>query len=246
MLSLLGEELMPGLFPNGEDCFTPKALPDGVQLIHGDTFTILPSMADGEVDIILSDPPYSDQTHDGARTGSWTKDGDVPEKLLTFDSITPEQFVEFARQAVRVAKRWVVTFCDWRYAHLLQEVGLVRLGAWMKVNPAPQFTGDRPAQGWEAVAILHRPGKKRWNGGGKAATWVYNKVAAEYSPAQKPLPFLRELVRLFSDPGETILDPFAGSATTLLAALQTGRKGIGIEKDEEQFRIAQKRLLTRR
>lgn len=234
--------LCGGLFRNDEDAYPVRHMPDGVQLIHGDCFQILSNMDDSSVDCVLSDPPYSSRTHEGARTGSWSRDGDSPNKLLTFDSITPEQFVEFARQAVRVSKRWVITFCDWRYAHLLEDVGLVRLGAWFKNNPAPQFTGDRPAQGWEAIAILHRPGKKRWNGGGKAATWIYNKVNAEDHPSQKPLDILRDIIEKFSDPGETILDPFAGSASTGVACIQTGRSFVGIEKDEKFFQVAQKRL----
>lgn len=236
---------MSGFFIDGKDSFIPKTIPKELQLIHGDCFEILPTMEDGEVDCVISDPPYSTQTHEGARTGSWTKRGAVPEKLLTFDSITPEQFVEFARQAVRVAKRWVITFCDWKYAHLLEEVGLVRLGCWTKPAPAPQFTGDRPAQGWEAIAILHRPGKKKWNGGGKAAVWNYNRVNATWHTAQKPLDLMQTLVKLFSDRGETILDPFCGSGSTLVAAMQTGRKGIGIEKDEKMYLKAQERILGR-
>lgn len=237
---------VPGFFPNNEDSYAPVFLPDGIELIHGDAFAILPSMADESCDVVITDPPYSSSTHDGARTGSWSQGGDSPHKLLTFNSITPEQFVEFAKQAVRVSKRWVITFCDWRYAHLLEDIGLVRLGCWTKVSPAPQFTGDRPAQGWEAIAILHRPGKKRWNGGGRAAVWRYNKVRAEHSAAQKPLSLMRDLVRLFSDPGETILDPFCGGATTLVAAMQTGRKAIGIEKDQKQFEVAQNRVFQRK
>lgn len=237
---------MNGFFRDNEDSFSPQNLPETIQLIHGDCFNILSQMDDASVDLVLSDPPYSSKTHEGARTGSWSKDGDTPDKLLTFDSITPDEFVEFSHQAVRVSKRWVITFCDWRYAHLLEDVGLVRLGAWVKGNSSPQFTGDRPAQGWEAIAILHRPGKKRWNGGGKAATWHYNKVNAEWHPSQKPLPLLRNLIHLFSDPGETVLDPFMGSGGTVLASLQMGRRAIGIEKDEKYYRIAQERLLQRR
>jgi site-specific DNA-methyltransferase (adenine-specific) len=58
--------------------------------------------------------------------------------------------------------------CEWRHASKFEEAGLplVRLGVWIKPNGAPQFTGDRPGTGWEAVAILHRSGKKKWNGGG--------------------------------------------------------------------------------
>ena len=235
-----------GFFPDGTDDITPKVLPEGVKLVHGDCFPLMEKMGDGEVDIILTDPPYSTQTHDGARTGTWSKKGSTPDKLLTFDSITPEQFVLFAQHAVRIAKRWVITFCDWKYAHLLEDLGLVRLGVWVKGNPAPQFTGDRPSQGWEAVAILHRDGKKRWNGGGTCATWRFNRVDAKHHPTEKPLPLLRHLLRLFSDRGELIFDPFMGSGAHGVAAMQVGRCYYGIERDERFFKVAQKRLARRR
>lgn len=61
-------------------------------------------------------------------------------------------------------------------------------------------------------------------------------------PTQKPLPLMRELVSLFTDPGETILDPFMGSGTTLRAAKDLGRKAIGIELEEKWCEVAARRL----
>lgn len=237
---------MAGFFANGEDDATPRTIPNSCRLIHGDAYVELARMKDASTDVVISDPPYSEQTHNGARTNRWSRDGDKATKLVTFAAITPEQFVDFAIQAVRVARRWVVTFCDWKYAHLLEGVGLVRLGVWAKIAPAPQMTGDRPAQGWEAIAILHRPGKKRWNGGGLPAVWRYKHVDAKYHPTQKPLALVRELVKLFSDPGEEILDPFCGSGTTGVACLLTGRRFVGIEKDAHFCAMARKRLARRR
>ena len=53
---------------------------------------------------------------------------------------------------------------------------------------------------------------------------------------------MRELVRLFTDPGDLILDPFAGSFTTGLAAWQEGRRCIGIELEEKWCEVGAKRL----
>jgi DNA modification methylase len=61
-------------------------------------------------------------------------------------------------------------------------------------------------------------------------------------PTQKPIALLKDLISLFTDPGDTILDPFAGSGTTLVAARDLGRKAIGIELDPRWCAVAKKRL----
>ena len=53
---------------------------------------------------------------------------------------------------------------------------------------------------------------------------------------------MRKQVLLFTKPGDTILDPFAGSGTTILAALELGRNAIGIERDPIYHALAEKRL----
>ena len=119
---------------------------------------------------------------------------------------------------------------------------LVRFGIWRKPDGAPQFTGDRPGTGWEAVAICHREGKKRWNGGGHHAFWSFPCARGSGHPTEKPIRLFQSFVEQFSDPGETILDPFMGSGTTLRAAKDLGRKAIGIEIEEKYCEIAVKRL----
>jgi site-specific DNA-methyltransferase (adenine-specific) len=61
-------------------------------------------------------------------------------------------------------------------------------------------------------------------------------------PTQKPVPALVPLIRSFTIPGETVLDPFAGSGSSCAAALLTGRKYIGIEMDDKYFQLAFERL----
>jgi DNA modification methylase len=131
------------------------------------------------------------------------------------------------------------------------EAGLqhIRIGQWVKLNATPQFTGDRPATGAEAVVISHPKGRKRWNGGGTHAVWTHAIAIDRASTGeerchttQKPVPLMLELVSLFTDPGELVLDAFCGSGTTGVACLRLGRRFIGIEKDSKYAAVARERL----
>jgi site-specific DNA-methyltransferase (adenine-specific) len=166
-------------------------------LIHGDAFLVMPTL--GDVDVLITDPPYNAKTHKGARSAK-----SLGASQIDFAGISEQQFVEFCASAVAQTKRWVVMSCAWQHAAELEKAGipLVRLGVWTKKNAAPQFTGDRPGVGWEAVAILHREGRKRWNGGGHHAVWACNVEHGEH-PTQKPLPLLMDWVSKFTDPGES-------------------------------------------
>ena len=205
-------------------------------LYLADAFEVMPKL--GEVDCIITDPPYNAKTHRGARSAK-----SLAASRIDFDSLTEEQFIEFCGNAVAQAKRWVVMSCAWQHAALLEKSGapLVRLGIWHKPNGAPQFTGDRPGVGWEAIAILHRQGRKHWNGGGHHAVWMCNVEHGEH-PTQKPLKLLADWVTKFTDAGETVLDPFMGSATTGVACVKLGRTFIGIEKRADYFDLALRRI----
>src|SRR3990167_687384 len=206
-------------------------------LYQGDCREVLPTL--NAVDHVITDPPYGAQTHAGARTGTGRDDGVA---LVTFDSITAHELSEIAVLCVEKARRWVIMTCEWRHAVELEKIGcLVRLGVWIKPNGAPQFTGDRPATGWEAIAILHRPGKKRWNGGGHHAVWIEPKINGEH-PTQKPISLIARWVQSFSDHGETILDPFMGSGTTGVVCSNLGRKFVGIEIEPRYFDMACQRI----
>jgi DNA modification methylase len=205
-------------------------------LYLGDCREILPSLP--KVDAVVTDPPYGQVTHAGARSAN-----SLDRTTIDFGSITSIDLTSLCRALTVLAERWVVMTCEWRHAAALEASGvpLIRLGVWIKPNGAPQFTGDRPGTGWEAVALLHREGKKRWNGGGHHAVWTCPIEQGEH-PTQKPIRLVSEWVRSFSDPGEIILDPFMGSGTTGVAAINMGRKFIGIEIEERYFSIACRRI----
>lgn len=211
-------------------------------LYREDCRFILPTLKG--VDHVITDPPYgTEETHAQHLSSITLKNGEPAGQALGFDGISGAELVEHARAWVSQAKRWVVFTCEWKHAHLLEEAGLlVRFGIWRKPDGAPQFTGDRPGTGWEAVVICHRPGKKTWNGGGRHAFWTVAKAGRFGHPTEKPEALIGAWVRDFTDPGDTILDPFMGSGTTGAVALKLGRKFIGIERDPKHFDIACRRI----
>lgn len=203
----------------------------------------LVSLPDKSVDHVICDPPYTESTHAGARSQK-----DVDARSIDFASIDVPALLAALGECGRVARRWVIATVDWRHLSALEaqtpgSLRFVRFGVWVKPNGAPQFTGDRPATGWEAVAIMHAAGvgKMRWNGGGDRAVWTYNVEQGEH-PTQKPLPLIERWITDFTDPGDLVVDPFAGSGTTGVAAIRLGRRFIGWEKDPKYHAAATRRL----
>lgn len=231
---------------------------DLVALWHGDCREVLPTLE--PVDHVITDPPYSDYVHAKSRAGSRALAGDGAaanfsrSKEFGFDAMTEATRADVAVQIARLVRRWSLVFSDVESSHLwradLVSNGLdyCRTGAWVKIGATPQFTGDRPAVGFEAITICHVTGRKKWNGGGTHAVWsypiVFNRGGRDprLHTTQKPEPLLIELVSMFTNAGDTILDPFVGSGTTLAAAKRLGRKSIGVELSEAYCEIAATRL----
>lgn len=208
----------------------------GCLLTEGNCWDVMRALPDDCFDHTISDPPYSDVTHDGARTGP------ADRLITTFAGITEAQFLELCHQSVRLTRRWVVMFCDWRHLTAVRNVPeFVRFGVWVRPDAAPQFSGDRPGTGWDAVCILHRKGRKRWNGGGSHAVWTHNAERGAH-PTQKPLPLVCQLVRQFTDPGELIFDPFAGSGTTGEACARMGRRSHLVELNPDYCQLIRRRM----
>lgn len=207
---------------------------DGIAIYHGDCKDIISGL---KVDVVITDPPYSEVTHKGARTA-------LDVSLIDFPSVTSD-YLRTVYSMIDL-KTWLIAFMDWRHIAELEknppdDLRFIRFGIWVKPNGAPQFTGDRPATGWEGIGMFHTHEKMRWNGGGRHGVFTYNKINGSH-PTEKPLSLVMELVELFSNPGDVILDPFMGSGTTLLAAKLLGRRAIGIELDEKYCEVAANRL----
>lgn len=217
----------------------------------GNSLDGMPSIPDKLYDVIITDPPYSEHVQANSPRGDSANVATAPVDMK-FSHMTREQAVLAAREFARIAKRWTIIFCDAELVHVwkmaIEAAGLeyIRTGAWVKKGATPQFSGDRPAAGFDSIVIAHPPGKKQWNGGGRHAIWTgptaHGAGDDVQHVTQKPLWLMESLIRDFTNPGELILDPYGGVATTGVAAIRNGRLFGGFEIDPHYHAIGEHRL----
>lgn len=204
---------------------------DRFSLIVGNTLDVLRTLPDKMFDVICTDPPYSPHVHDKLGKEK-RKDGVAPRAVLEFPPMTPELIMLYAEQYVRLCKGWIISFTDFYNTHrwglALAHYGgaWVRTGSWVKTNPMPQMTGDRPACGTEDILIGHAEADSKhwdWNGNGRPATWRGPRDTSGLHPNQKPLWLIQQLLGMFCPPNALVLDGFLGSATTAVAAVMKQR-----------------------
>lgn len=213
-------------------------------VVEGDCLATMRGMLDGSVDHVIADPPYNAKTHRPGAVVTNRSSGGIQTIDLGFGALAS---LGFLTPLFRVATKWIVCFCAaeqlGQYETAAGSERWIRGGAWDRPDGMPQISGDRPAQGFEGIAIMHPTGRKRWNGGGKRGVWRCGLERNDRChPTQKPLKLMLDLVRDFTDPDDLIFDPFCGSGTTGVAALRLGRRFIGIEMDPVYAQTARDRL----
>lgn len=217
------------------------------ELREGDAFEHMAHLPDASVDVLITDPPYSEHVHAHLKTNS-----DGHEHLIdcTFASFDDAAIRESCAQFARLARRWVIVFSaveqchQWREGLLSSGLQYIRTMYYRRLRVTPQISGDRPAAACEVMTLAHRPGRKRWNGGGKAGWYECDPENRKVTghPTAKPLGLMLDLLADFTEPGELVLDPFAGTSTTGVAALRLGRRFLGFEKMPAYAALSRERL----
>ena len=188
----------------------------------------------GAVDHTMTDVTFSKRVDENHAAEAVRDPGE-----FDFAPMTPELLEHAARVIASVTRRWALIVTDYEegvplWKSALESCGMKfwATGHFRKLNPKPLMRGCGPSQPNEAIVICHGAHlEQRWNGGGKAAEWSASVVKGteRVHPTQKPTMLLRQLVEDFTDPGELIADPFAGVATTGVAAVACGRRFWGAE-----------------
>ena len=218
-------------------------------LYLGDCREILPTL--GKVDAVVTDPPYEKEAHRAmCRAMSQIKTKISAD--LEFSAITPELRNQVALLTTRLCAGWSMFFCQaeavgcWRDS--LEAIGAKykRTMIWVKPDSSPQFNGQMPAMGYESLALAWcGSGHPRWNGGGRRGVFTHLTNQSDRHgehQTEKPLPLMCDLVQLFTNAGDLVLDCFMGSGTTGVACCRLGRKFVGIEIEPKYFDIACRRI----
>ena len=226
--------------------------PDGITLYHGDCLDVLPGLEPGSVDVIYADPPYGIALRLGEMKGS------SGTRKLQFDWDTPvvvDDVRSGLTSAFRVAHSragcfvWVGFDTAERYVEPARRAGFtVKPAAWVKKCPPPAGKGNWWPSGFELAYYGYRTGANFSDDDTKRCNvWVadsyrHGQPGKVNHPTQKPLQLVGRHLAALTPPAGIVLDPFAGSGTTLVAAKTLGLRAIGIELEEEYCEIAADRL----
>jgi site-specific DNA-methyltransferase (adenine-specific) len=248
----------------------PYFADDHVQLFHGDMREVLPAL-DVRADAVVTDPPYGETTLAWDRwPDGWVKAlTDVTNALWCFGSLkmfmlhapdfagwklSQDTVDEFEVDTMVWEKHNGTGFAADRFKRVHELAGLFYQGRWADLHHEPQrepavFDAkgrtrslDRTSDGRKHTGAIG--GHDYRDDGTRLVRSVIRakSVRRGLHPTEKPTEILELLIRYSVPPGGLVLDPFAGSGSTLLTARSLGRRAIGIEADERYCEASARRL----
>jgi site-specific DNA-methyltransferase (adenine-specific) len=202
-------------------------------ITHGDCTTLLRQLPDACTDLVLTDPPYLVRYRDrqgrtllGDHNGRWV----YPAFFELYRVLKPDSFC--------------IAFYGWnkidRFMAAWRECGFTPVGHFTWVKPYASSKGFTSMRHESAYLLAKGRPRKPHSPPPDVLPWEYSGNSLH--PTQKPVSALCPLVEAYSQPGDIVLDPFAGSGSTGIAAVETGRQFMLFEKDERYFNAARERL----
>ena len=235
-------------------------------LYQGDCMQVIEQLPDNSLDAIFADPPYflsngGISVQSGKQVcvdkGDWDKGG-TPEYIYQFN----KQWLSLCRPKLKEnGTIWIsgTHHNIFVVQRCLQELGykILNVITWQKSDPPPNLSCRYFNFSTELVIWARKHEKKphkfnyetmkQLNGGSQMtdvwripAVGMWEKTCGKH-PTQKALRLLYRIVLASTNEGDTILDPFAGSSTTGIAANLLGRKFIGIEQDKSFIELSKRR-----
>lgn len=235
------------------------------RLILGDSREVLPTLADGSIDFVFTDPPYGHNNNDGDLIERREKALGRPKRGTEESAARPiandgEEANDLVRWMFGEVNRLISPGCcccccccgggpDPQFARwslwLDEIVGFKQMVVWDK---GPIGMGWHYRRSYETVLVGEKPGAPcRWYDTTSAVENVIRPGAegirkiipsGDDHPTVKPHGLASLFIRLHSLPGHLVLDPFMGAGSTAVAAAQLGRRFVGCELDQRWFDLA--------
>lgn len=213
------------------------------KIIHGDCLELLKDIEENSVDTVVTDPPYNVPvtyfvSKDEKR---WNKKwSDVSVLMHWWDKVTDEL------QRVLKPTGHILVFCNADsyaafYPPMYNKWSNTGCLVWVKMTPG---LGSIWRRQHELIITGRNKGcykVKTW-GSGDVLKYKIVPASKRHHPSEKPVDLLVDLIKTVTPPNGVVLDPFAGSGSTLVAAKSEGFSFIGIEMEKEYFEVAKKRL----
>lgn len=221
--------------------------------------------------LIIADIPYNIGKHAYGSNPSWYVDGDNSngesdkagkEFFDTDKDFRVTEFLHFCstmlvKEPKEKAKApCMIVFCEFEQQfELIGKAKKYGLNGYINLVFRKNYSAQvlkanmRVVGNCEYAILLYRDKLPKFNNNGEMVfncmDYPRDNVTPKVHPTQKPVKLLERLIYLFTDEGEVVIDPCAGSGATLLAAAQTGRKGYGFEIKKPFFKDANEKVLSR-
>ena len=225
---------------------------------------LLSTISSNSVHLVLTDPPYIISKKSGMQSykNSLEKGGKVDEKFGKKYAITTEfgewdnsYTIDDLEKAINEFYRilepggsCIIFFDIWKIEtlfKLLSKFSKHRFIEWVKSNPMPVNQYATYLSNAREIAIsCVKGGKATFNSKYDNGIYDYPIYGGKdrFHPTQKSLPMFEELIKKHSNEGDTVVDPYAGSGTTAVAAINTNRNYLCCEPDNEYFEKGEERV----
>jgi site-specific DNA-methyltransferase (adenine-specific) len=197
-----------------------------INKVHcADCLEFMKQIPDKSIDLVLTDPPYGMEFQSNYRANKH-------DKIVGDDKYPAEALSEF----FRIAKRAVYVFCRWdNIAELPKPKSVL---CWIKNDWSMGDLKHGHGRQWEAIAFYPMEQHEFIKRIPDVITG--NRTGNNLHPTEKPVDVMAKIIQ--ANVGDTILDPFCGSGSTLVACKELNRNYIGIEISEKYCNIARERL----
>ena len=220
--------------------------------------------------LVIADIPYNLGNNAYASSNEWYVDGDMKNgesdkaNKAFFDTDENFKIAEYmhfcSRLLIKEPKEagkapCMIVFCSFQQLSMVIDYGqkhgfahYIPLTFIKKSSPQVLKANMKIVGATEYALVLYRDKLPKFNNHGKMVlNWMAWETSSDYPkihPTQKPIPLLKKLISIFTDTGDVVIDPVAGSGSTLRAAAEINRDAYGFEIKKDFYKLAKEKMLS--